>query len=555
MATDVKPFRPTPNWTIMNSIRNGASSDYQARVNAATKANIQETVRDMWDHEPSRNAFLDGFINQIGRIVARNLSWENPLSIFKMGMLEWGITIEEYAVGLVEAQAYDPNRDYLERDLFGQAVVDVQTSFHKVNRQDMYKITVNEAELKRAFLSENGLHTLIGNIMAAPNTSDNWDEFLLMTSLFREYDDNGGFFNVKTADVAAAASDAAAAKSLLRQIKTYAKKLTFISTNYNAARMPVAAALSKMVLFVTPEVDAALDVEALATLFHMEKAEVQMRKIVIPQENFRIPGVQAILTTDDFFVVADQRLETRSLPNPMGLYSNYWLHHWEVISASRFVPAIMFNSLRETTIIQSDNTPVTSIPALVLLNSLGADVTSVGEVERGQFYTVVGEAVTTPAGGTNDAIRFSIANPDVGSFKPRTFVSQTGTLYISPDEDATRININEVATDNETITRTTTFTIVGDKVQVWPDAALLTDEDDDGLLEVVPATVGPAPTSGANKNKVTIPTVEGVEYRDGVTPVTGTITLTANKTITAVAKTGYELKSGATASWNLVFTA
>lgn len=546
MTLAVRPLKPSPNWTILNAIRDKASLDYQSRINPATKANIQSVVKDLWDYAPARNEFLDAFINRIGLVVARNISWTNPLAKFKIGALEFGDTIEEYIVGLLEAQAYDPNRDALERDVFGQAVIDVQSSFHKVNRQDMYKITINEPILKRAFLSDNGLSSLIAQLMQAPATSDEWDEYLLTTSLFREYYDNGGFFKVNVPDIAAAGSTAADAKVFLRKMRSYAQTLTFISSFYNPAGMPVAAKPEELELFITPDGLAAIDVEALAAAFNADKADMPMRYTVIPPEHMRIPGAQAILTTRDFFVIADQRIETRSINNPAGLYDNYFFHHWQVISASRFVPAILFTSTEPSTVIDVTPAPVTAVSALTVYDKTGT-VDATGKLVRGDFYTLDAYAVTT---GTNDAVRYDLA----GALSPRSFVSQTGTIYMAPDEDSTSVTVARIATDNNTITATTTFTVVGDKVDVWPTPDVDLDADKDALFEAVTEAVGPAPTSGANKNKVTIPNTEGVLYKDGATTVNGqTITLTANKTITATAAPGWEISG--TVSWNLVYTA
>jgi hypothetical protein len=484
-------------------------------------------------------------------------SWNNPLGKFKRGMLTFGDTIEEVNVGLLTAKRYDTDRDYLEKDIFGQEKPDVQSSFHKINRQDFYKLTVNETLLRRAFLDDMGLSGFISQLMEAPQTSDNWDEFTLMCSLFGEYDRAGGFFYVNTPDVSASGSTADDAKATLRSIRGMASTLPFISTYYNASGMPVAAQPDELELFITPEANAALDVEALAGAFNISKADLPGRTTIIPRENF-IQGGQALLTTRDFFVVADSRLETTSAINPVGLHTNYFLHHHQVISASRFVPAVLFTT-GAGTVINLDNTPVTSVVTPTITDASGATVTA---VKRGELFQINSYAATTPVGGANDAVRFELT----GAQSPRTFILQTGVLHVGPDEASEQLTITVIAVDTpdsgsiaddaQQISVTLTPTVTGDLLQLWPDPEVIPDSDNDGLLEVTPDAVPAAPTSGANKNKVKIPTVKGVDYKDGATTVSGqTITLTANKTITAVAKTGYELAAGATASWTLVFTA
>lgn len=548
-ALDVKPFTRRDNSSILNAIRKDSTTTYQERVPEATQADFQTSMRIMLDNTPLRNEFIDALVNRIGLVIARNTSWTNPLAKFKRGMLAFGDTIEEVQIGLLEAKVYDPDREYLERDIFGKEIINAQSNFHKVNRENYYKITVNEGLLARAFLDPMGLSTFIDQLLEAPMTSDQWDEFLLTTALFKQYYDNGGFFKVNVPDVAAQGSDAADAKFALRRIREFIGNLQFISTQYNASGMPIAAKPDELELFVTPEFNAALDVEALAAAFNVDYADVETRTTVIPQEYFGIEGAQAILTTRDFFVIADQRLETTTAVNPVGLHTNYFLHHWQVISASRFVPAILFTT-EAGDVINQIETPVVDVTALVVTDSTGATVT---DVERGQSFRVSGSAVTNPAGGVNDAIRLTL----VGAQSPRTYLSQTGVLSVALDEDAIGLRIVATATDNESITEILDVDVIGEKVELWPNPRVMEDADNDGLLEVTPSAVPAAPTSGAQKNKVKIPDAEeGFDYKDGATVVSGqTITLTANKTITAVAKAGYEIKSGATASWNLVFTA
>src|SRR5699024_6449751 len=130
-------------------------------------------------------------------------------------------------------------------------------------RQNFYKVTVNEALLQRAFLQEQGLSTFVSQLLEAPTTSDYWDEFLMTVQLFSEYENNGGFYHVNVPDVANLQSTADEAKAALRKMRAVADSLKFISTRYNAAHMPSFARQDDLVLFVSPEFNAAIDVEAL----------------------------------------------------------------------------------------------------------------------------------------------------------------------------------------------------------------------------------------------------------------------------------------------------
>lgn len=532
-----RPFKKPNNVDILNNIRRKGSPDYQRRIPEATKANVQDTIQALLDptHRPQMNEFLDALINRIGLEIVRSILWTNPLAMFKRGMLTMGETIEEINIGLLEARRYDPDRDNLEKDIFGAETPDVQASYHHVNRRDWYKLTVKEPLLRQAFNSEFGLSNFLVGLMTTPTTSANWDEFLLMTSLFREYYDNGGFFKVQVPDLSDQNSDGADSRFALRRLRELSTKLGFISTHYNAQGVPTAASKDELVLFVTASADAAMDVEALAAAFNLDKMDFAPRKIVIPDEHMNIPGAQAILTVADFFVVADQRIETLSAVNPVGLLTNYFLHIWQVISASLYVPAILLTT-EEGTVIEIEETPVASISTPTLLDNVYEPTTT---LQRGELHQVVSTVTTAPADGANDAIRYEIAG-ELSS--ARTRISQTGALYVSLDENATQIVVNVYAVDDNDIKATATFNVVGDKLVGWPDPHVDEDDDNDGIFDVTPEAVTLYDT-----NKVDIPTVEGVQYRKTVnTGVTFTdagdiVTLPSGNQV----KVGDKIKFGA----------
>lgn len=534
---DIRPLKPnTSNVDILNAIRKNASPDYQRRIPEATKAGIQKNLQNMVDYRPAWNEFVDQLVNRIGLVLVKNSIWTNPLAKFKRGMLQVGDTIEEINVGLIKSRTYNSDRLNLERDIFGQYPPEVQTSFHRINRQEWYPVTVNEPLLQRAFLDNSGLQSFITGAMSAPATSDQWDEFLATTALLSEYEKADGFFKVQVADVSAQGSDAADAKAFLRRIREFAGNLAFLSTHYNASGMPVAVNPDELELLITPEALAAIDVEALAGAFNIDKANMPGRITVIPKEHFNIPGAQAVLTTKDFWVIADSRIETASQWNPVSLSNNLFLHHWETISASRFVPAILFTT-EAASVITINDAPVTGVSAITVTDALGATVTA---VERGTMYQVVGSALTT---GDNDAVRLELT----GATSVRTYLLQTGVLHVAPDEDSTSLVVTAYAVADNTLTGTDTVTVVGDKLNLWPEPSVSTDADKDALFEVTPEAL-----TKSVDNKVTIPSVTGVQYlKAGVAVANGSVhTIAGTVVFTATARAGSELATGAVATWS-----
>lgn len=524
MPVDVRPLQPSHNEKILDAIRFEGSTQYQQRIPLATQAGVQATMKMLTKYPAHFNEFLDGLVNRIGSVQARNISWTNPFAEFKRGMMEYGDTIEEVQIGLLKSKVYQEDREQMEKDIWGVNRPDVQANFHTVNRQEYYPITINDAELKRAFLAPEGLYSFITKLMEAPTTSDQWDEFLLMTSLFAEYESNGGSWHVNVPDVRDLTSDAPEARQALRKMRAMADLLLFPSTRYNAARMPTFAKREDLVLFVSPEYQAAVDVEALAAAFNMDKTSMHGRVLPIPQENIGIDGVQAIMTTKDFFVVADTRIENTSIANPVGLYSNYFLHHWEIISASRFVPHVTFWTNADDEVIEIQPT-IASVASPIVYNR-DTPKAAITTLERGQMYDVDASVVTDPAGGLNTAVTYSVT----GGESQKTYVTQDAVLHIGGDETsdgigvtATSVWIDPANPDApKVVSATATLTITGVMLPQWPQSPDFIPLHTYALGEFVKIGEAILQVTTAGTSGAAAPTVPGV----GETVASGTVTFT-----------------------------
>ena len=460
MATEIRPLKPMSNASMMDAIRNDASLDYQRRIPSATIAGVQETVKTLQQFKPLWNEFIDALVNRIGSVVVRNMSWSNPLGMFKQGMLNYGSTIEEIKVGLLEAHIYDPDREYMERDLFGTERPWVESNFHSVNRENFYKITINEALLRRAFLEAGGLSNFVSELMSVPHTSDQVDEFLLTLSLFPEYEanPNGGFYHVNIPNLNDWSSTEADAKAALRKVRAMAGELKFPSTKYNAAHMPTWADEGDLILLATPAFQAAIDVDALAGAFNIDRANVSGKIVTIPNGGFGIDGAQAILTVPDFFVIADTVLENNSQFNPAGLSHNYFLHHHQIISCSRFVPAVMYWTGPDDEVVIVSGT-ITGISAVTLEG--GAALPE--SVNRGAVLAL-------SASGVGDAANKGVAWHLSGNESNRTYITDYGVLHVDVDETAPELTViahttwvNPANPDAEKFERVVTLPIAGNE--------------------------------------------------------------------------------------------
>ena len=419
------------NSTIAGRIWLSATNDYQQRVPAPDVADMAATSKFLFDpmNRKYLNEFMDSFVNRIGTQVVHNNEWENPLSVFKRASMRYGSTIQESAVKWLKAHTYNLNDNVL----FEVEKPEAAVWYHTVNRQARYDITVEIPDLRKAFLDEYGLNRLIDAILTVPRNSDNYDEYLSMMQQLAYYEENWGFFKHQ---LTAAPSDEESGKAFLKAVRADAMKLAYPTAYYSPVSakygIPTFAKSSELVLFVTADVAASVDVDTLAAIFNLDKAELRYRQIVVPE--LPIPNAFAMLTTDQFFVASDYVYANESFYNPKNLATNYYLHHWGIASASPFVPAILYTTDAGTT--------MTTVTQTVSGLTITANPTTVEPGGTTQLTVDLTGSVTQNDAGIDvkpDAVYWSISAETAASegepiaLSERTYVDRNFVLHVQED--------------------------------------------------------------------------------------------------------------------------
>lgn len=467
------------NSTILERVWLSGGNDYQQRIPRETVNDMDATVSylfapENWD---LYNTFSSVLINRIGGTYVHQQAWRNPLAGFKKADLRWGDKLEEIAVKWVRAHSYTDIPDV--EKLFGDYRPEAATWFHKINRQDYYPITVNREELMMAFAGDGeseGLNNYVAQIMETPMSSDNYDEYRIMLELFSYYENKLGFFKRNlTAIPSDITNSADSAKTLLKMVKADAGRLAFPSSRYHAdvpelRDYPVFARPEELIFLTTPEVRAAIDVDALMGAFHMEKGEIQERVVLV--DEFPMAGVGAILTTRDFFQCRDRLRQNTSRFNELTLSTNFFLHRWGMYSVSPVAPAICYTTDSGTSILTSTQTVtgMTMTPASDTVSAgdtVQLEITLTGSItnnDDGVFEVAPDSAtfLTTVARTTGEGA--SATTTGVKSSKTR--VDRNGVLHVADNLEAGDV-ITVTATsayinpsgETTTYTASSTFTV------------------------------------------------------------------------------------------------
>ena len=462
----------TDNHTILHNIWLNGTNDFQQRIPEPTQSNISKVIQALFDpmNKMYYNQFMDALVMRIGDTFVHQQSFKNPLAVFKKSRMMYGNTLQEIIPKWIRAHSYVDDAE----DVFKMARPDVAAWYHSQNRRDRYDITINQQELRTAFTYSIGLNKLVAAIMNVPMNSDEYDEYRIMLQLIAEYNRHWGFFKHA---LSAAPTDEATGKEFLYALRSYAKKLQFPTTTYNNGALndiPIFVNPNELVIFMTPETSAAIDVFTLAGVFQLDKADIEQRIVIV--DEFPIPDDDcvALLTTEDFFMCKDTEYTNTSIYNPKTLSTNYFLHHWGVYSVSPFVPAIMFTAGGQSTTITTVEQTVTGIELTPATQNVAAGeeveltiaLTGTLDPNTDPFVKVAPDAatyditVTRTDGEGNDAVTTTINSP-------RTRVDEYGILHVSR-----ALNSGDVIT----VVATATYTNPSGETTTYTDTSTYTVE-------------------------------------------------------------------------------
>lgn len=347
---------------ILNVIRENATQNYREYVPKATKdaASIRQIGAVIMDYPALQNEFLNALVNRIGRVLITSKMYENPWSMFKKGMLEFGETIEEIFVNMAKPHQFDP--EVAESNLFKREIPDVRAAFHIMNYQKYYKATVSNDQLRQAFLSWQGITDLIAKIVDAMYTGANYDEFITMKYMLARHILDGHMYPVQIPEV-----ETANMKQIVSKIKGVSNQYEFQSNKYNLAGIYTHTKKRDQYILINSTFDAEMNVEVLASAFNMSKADFMGQRVLVDSfgsldtdrlaelfaddTTFKIPSndelaaldeIPAILVDRDWFMIFDNFYNFTEQYNGEGLYWNYWYHVWKTFSVSPFANNALF---------------------------------------------------------------------------------------------------------------------------------------------------------------------------------------------------------------------
>lgn len=375
---------------ILNVIRANASAEYQSLVPEITSENdIPRVGEVLYGYPAMANQFINALVNRIAAVRVKSATFNNAYAELKKGYLEFGETVEEVFVNIAKAREFSAEK--AEARELKRTLPDVKSAFHTMNWRVQYPVTIQDEDLRMAFLTVNGVQDLIAKIVDSVYVAAEYDEYLLFKYLIIKAISHGKMYPVAFDD-----SDIKNAAVAFRGISN---QITFMSNKYNASGVTTTTVKADQYIFMDSTFNAQYDVNVLAGAFNMDKADFigklkliddfttfdngrfsdivagsDMIETVTPEELALMADVKAVLVDKEWFQVYDNTNKFTEKYVSSGMYWNYFYNVWKTVSSSPFSNAIVFVK----------NTANTALPA-----SLTAEIVGIEDNEASKIYTFV----------------------------------------------------------------------------------------------------------------------------------------------------------------------
>lgn len=382
---------------LLNAIRETLGNDYQSRIPQATRENIASIGNAFTQYKTLSNMFFTELFNRIGKVTIEKLdTLEDTYDVFGSEELPFGQIVQEIFVDIVEGKPFEGTNTLNPASMLSIEKGTIHVEYYAVDRRLFYKVTISAPELKEAFLTEAKLDEFIQAHIDSLARSYDVDRYIMTNDLFRKmasiilqgYYGNDGQatpsdipvnvlvlpenvvkFNKTSQELE---WDTVGAKSMLKKLRVLSGMLTkYHKLGYydiksgdedeapvsgenhvdsdtvgviKAQRTPK----SKQVLALDLSVLADLDVDALAMLFNISRADIKTKTVELEDgvlgypcsldgteenQNVYIMG----FLCDKTGVKRGKSFEASDdFKNPEHQYINFWQHHWGYMAVSKF---------------------------------------------------------------------------------------------------------------------------------------------------------------------------------------------------------------------------
>jgi hypothetical protein len=384
------------------------------------------------DTPAHRNAYYD-VLNRLALINMTRSYYEFPYGFMLRGSFTYGDSVEE-----IDVDAVDP-LDYYDmlsqpEEVLTNYVPNVKSYIHSINLAKVYAVTVDYNQAAEAFLSEDGLFTLVDKLSETQYNSAKFDLYFLVKYMVQRRILSG-----TVAPIYVDGFDSMTATEQVAEIKAIVNTLIEPSRKYNPAGILKAVSPSDMTLILDAHGEANYSTLNLALAFNKSEAEfrtsytmisdwttndfTRLAKLIPNVQEFTeaekavLASIRGFCSTAEWWQIYDKEIVFDGIPgdenataatnmttfsNPLTLRKTQFLHVQRIMSTSPFQPAFFITTTQPaiSSVTVSPDALTLAASAAKMSVQLTTTVVAVGGANKAVTYAI--DATAAAAGVTVD---------------------------------------------------------------------------------------------------------------------------------------------------------
>lgn len=304
---------------------------------------------------------MNEFVSLLKKVVytaVYNKTFNNPLAQLEGERMPLGQFIESAYINPSKAEKFNVN-DFL--GLLNKFEAEVATEYYSINSDAQFSVTVTRDKIRNAFTSWTNLEELVSGYINS----------LFNGSYILRYNQTKGLVTAAYTgnriqyQVIDDVTNEQSAKSMIRQLRAAYSKMQIPSTKFNAWNKVKGGDLTlktwsnpeDIVVMISADIEALVDVEVLAAAFNMSKADFLGRVIVVDDFNqynddgtIAVDGsaIKCAIMDKAWFKIKTQDFAMDEFFNARNRTWNYFLNDVRMVNYSLFANAIVFATAAPT---------------------------------------------------------------------------------------------------------------------------------------------------------------------------------------------------------------
>lgn len=295
------------------------------------------------EYQAVKNQFLNSIVNKIVYQRVESGEFTNPFKKYDGFPVRYGDTIENIFVPPAKGYKFNPDAT----NPFAKKKPTVKALYATINYEQQYKVTIEDALLRRACLNDYGFMNLVDYIIASLAKGMDLDEYFATLAMLNNED----IFADGIQTITRGSDDAQTAAKITKQIVNDVDAFALPMTANNKMRQLNPSKRSDVLLIIKYDLANSINLDFLTGVFNLSKVDLIDR--IVKVDSFQVwdeeanEGAGALVGEDIDFMIIDTKgfdnhvalQDGGMIYNPEGKYTNHYTNLWKIIAFKQWANA------------------------------------------------------------------------------------------------------------------------------------------------------------------------------------------------------------------------